>query len=235
MKRVWFLILLAFLLWTLMFSPWTAPHVPFWWTMAASAFVLMTLSVIAGHNDRSVGVLECRSPDDTSACMVHPSGARPLSELLNSRTPELLKNLLLGLAIAIALWCVFWVGDKASTWLFDFARPQVNLIYGMKAGESPWLISALLLFLIGPAEEIFWRGYVQRRLSLRYSPNVGFLLATACYTLVHVASLNFMLIMASMVCGIAWGGLYRLFPHRFPAIVLSHALWDAAVFVWFPI
>ena len=158
-----------------------------------------------------------------------------MSELLNSRTPELLKNLLLGLAIAIALWCVFWVGDKASTWLFDFARPQVNLIYGMKAGESPWLISALLLFLIGPAEEIFWRGYVQRRLSLRYSPNVGFLLATACYTLVHVASLNFMLIMASMVCGIAWGGLYRLFPHRFPAIVLSHALWDAAVFVWFPI
>ena len=204
MKRVWFLILLAFLLWTLMFSPWTAPHVPFWWTMTFSACTLTVLSTVFS-----------------------PGWWKHLRWSVS--------NILLGFAIAIALWCVFWVGDKASQWLFDFARPQVNLIYGMKAGESPWLISALLLFLIGPAEEIFWRGYVQRRLSLRYNPNVGFLLATACYTLVHVASLNFMLIMASMVCGIAWGGLYRLFPHRFPAIVLSHALWDAAVFVWFPI
>lgn len=204
MKRVWFLILLAFLLWTLMFSPWTAPHLPFWWTMTFSACTLTVLSTVFS-----------------------PGWWKHLRWSVS--------NILLGFAIAIALWCVFWVGDKASQWLFDFARPQVNLIYGMKAGESPWLISALLLFLIGPAEEIFWRGYVQRRLSLRYNPNVGFLLATACYTLVHVASLNFMLIMASMVCGIAWGGLYRLFPHRFPAIVLSHALWDAAVFVWFPI
>lgn len=204
MKRVWLLILLAFLLWTLMFSPWTAPHLPFWWTMTFSACTLTVLSTVFS-----------------------PGWWKHLRWSVS--------NILLGFAIAIALWCVFWVGDKASTWLFDFARPQVNLIYGMKAGESPWLISALLLFLIGPAEEIFWRGYVQRRLSLRYNPNVGFLLATACYTLVHVASLNFMLIMASMVCGIAWGGLYRLFPHRFPAIVLSHALWDAAVFVWFPI
>ncbi|MBQ8867445.1 MAG: CPBP family intramembrane metalloprotease [Bacteroidaceae bacterium] len=204
MKRVWFLILLAFLLWTLMFSPWTAPHVPFWWTMTFSACTLTVLSTVFS-----------------------PSWWKHLRWSVS--------NILLGFAIAIALWCVFWVGDKASQWLFPFARPQVNLIYGMKAGESPWLISVLLLFLIGPAEEIFWRGYVQRRLSQHYSPNVGFLLATACYTLVHVASLNFMLVMASMVCGIAWGGLYRLFPQRFPAIVLSHALWDAAVFVWFPI
>jgi membrane protease YdiL (CAAX protease family) len=150
-------------------------------------------------------------------------------------TPDLLKDILLGAAIAMALWCVFWVGDKASTWLFDFARPQVNLIYGMKEGESPWLLSCLLLFLIGPAEEIFWRGYVQEKLSRRYSPNMGFILTTACYTLVHVASFNFMLVMASMVCGVAWGLLYRLFPNRFLAIILSHALWDAAVFVWFPI
>ena len=204
MKRVWLLILLAFLLWTLMFSPWTAPHLPFWWTMTFSACTLTVLSTVFS-----------------------PGWWKHLRWSVS--------NILSGFAIAIALWCVFWVGDKASQWLFDFARPQVNLIYGMKAGESPWLISALLLFLIGPAEEIFWRGYVQRRLSLRYNPNVGFLLATACYTLVHVASLNFMLIMASMVCGIAWGGLYRLFPRCFLAIVLSHALWDAAVFVWFPI
>ncbi len=204
MKRVWLLVLLAFLLWTLMFSPWTAPFLPFWWMMTVSASLLTFLS-----------------------SLVAPGWWR--------RVHWSASNVAMGIGIAIVLWCVFWVGDKVSAWLFDFARPQVNLIYGMKTGESPWLISTLLLCLIGPAEEIFWRGYVQEKFSLRYSPNIGFLLATACYTLVHVASFNFMLIMASMVCGLAWGGLYRFFPQRFSAILLSHALWDAAVFVWFPI
>ena len=204
MKKIMILILLAFLLWTVMFSPWTAPFVPFWWMMTFSAFTLTVLSSIV-----SPGWWKC----------------------VRWSVP----NLLFGIVIAVVLWCVFWVGDKASTWLFDFARPQVNLIYGMKEGESPWLLSCLLLFLIGPAEEIFWRGYVQETFSKKFSPNTGFILATACYTLVHIASFNFMLIMASMVCGLAWGLLYRFFPQRFSAIILSHALWDAAVFVWFPI
>ena len=145
------------------------------------------------------------------------------------------RELLLGAGIAVVLWGVFWLGDKCSQLLFDFARPQVDMIYGIKSGTSSSLIGLLLLFIIGPGEEIFWRGYVQRRLSERWSPNVGFLVATAAYTLIHLSSLNFMLIMAALVCGIAWGGLYRLFPKHFTAIVVSHALWDAAAFVWFPL
>ena len=144
------------------------------------------------------------------------------------------RELLSGLGIAVVLWFVFWTGDKLSQLLFDFARPQVDLIYGIKGGTSPTLISLLLLCIIGPGEEIFWRGYVQRRLSARWSPNTGFLLATAAYTLIHIPSLNFMLVMAALVCGVIWGGLFRLFPRHFTAIVVSHALWDAAAFVWFP-
>ena len=144
------------------------------------------------------------------------------------------RELLSGLGIAVVLWFVFWTGDKLSQLLFYFARPQVDLIYGIKGGTSPTLISLLLLCIIGPGEEIFWRGYVQRRLSARWSPNTGFLLATAAYTLIHIPSLNFMLVMAALVCGVIWGGLFRLFPRHFTAIVVSHALWDAAAFVWFP-
>ena len=144
-------------------------------------------------------------------------------------------DILLGIAIAVALWGVFWMGDKISQFIFDFARPQVDSIYAMKDGSSSTLIAIALLLLIGPAEEIFWRGYVQRTLSQKWGANKGFIVATAIYTLVHIGSLNFMLIMAAMVCGIAWGLLYRLMPERFTAITLSHALWDAAVFVIFPI
>jgi membrane protease YdiL (CAAX protease family) len=92
-----------------------------------------------------------------------------------------------------------------------------------------------MLFLIGPAEEIFWRGYIQKNLAAKWNPNVGFVVTALVYALVHAGSMNFMLTMAALVAGVAWGALYRFFPERFPAIILSHALWDVAVFIWFPI
>lgn len=203
-KKVVFTIILATVLWTVMFSPLTAPHVNFWWTMTASAVLLSLLSTL-----------------------FRPDWWRGIRISFG--------ELLLGVAIAVGLWLVFWVGDKMSQLLFDFARPQVDSIYGMKAGESPWLLTLLMLFIIGPAEEIFWRGYVQRCLSERINPNMGFVVTTAVYALVHAGSCNFMLTMAALVAGAAWGLLYRLFPRHFGAIILSHALWDVAVFVWFPI
>ena len=204
MKKVLFTILLAALLWTVMLSPLTAPHINFWWMMTGSACVLSLF-----------------------ATLFYPEWRKKVH-----LTPA---DILLGIAIAVALWCVLWVGDKLSQLMFGFARPQVDSIYGLKDGESALLLSFLMLFLIGPAEEIFWRGYVQQSFTKKWGANIGFAVATAAYTLVHLASLNFMLIMAALVAGAAWGLLYRLFPERFAAIIISHALWDTAVFIWFPI
>ncbi len=204
MRKLLIAILVAALLWTIMFSPLTAHWVNFWYMMTASA---ATLAIYA-------------------TC-VRPQWWRQVKWKGT--------ELLLGIGIAVALWSIFWVGDRIAVWLFDFARPQVDLIYGMKTGKSPWLLGGLMLLLIGPAEEIFWRSYVQHTLSARYTPNKGFIMATLLYTLVHVASCNFMLIMAALVAGAVWGLCYRFFPNHLGAIILSHALWDVAVFVVFPI
>ncbi len=204
MKNVLFSIAVAFVLWTIMFSPLTAPYINFWWAMTASALSLTLLVTLFSPG-------WWRNIKITSA------------------------DIFWGVVIAVSLWGVFWLGDKVSQWLFDFARPQVDSIYGMKEGESSLLLTLLMLFIIGPAEEIFWRGYVQRSFSLRWNADWGFLVTTAVYALVHVGSLNFMLTMAALVAGFVWGLLYRFFPERFAAIIISHALWDVAVFVWFPI
>jgi membrane protease YdiL (CAAX protease family) len=52
---------------------------------------------------------------------------------------------------------------------------------------------------------------------------------------VHLAKFNFMLIMAAAVAGFIWGLAYRFFPERLGALIISHALWDCAVFIWLPI
>lgn len=144
-------------------------------------------------------------------------------------------ELAIGAAIAGGLWGAFLLGDQATAFLFDFARPEVSAIYGIKDGISPWVLSLLLVGVIGPAEEVFWRGFVQEQLSRRWNANVGFMAATALYTAVHLPACNMMLTLAALVAGASWGICYRLFPGHFTAIILSHALWDAAVFVWFPI
>ena len=146
-----------------------------------------------------------------------------------------LNNVLLGVALAAVLWGVFWLGEFFSTLLFDFARPQVDMIYGMKEGENPWILTLLMLFIIGPAEEIFWRAYLQKNLSERWNPDMGFIVTTLMYSIVHLPKFNFMLIMAAAVAGFVWGLAYRFFPKKIGAIILSHALWDCAVFIWFPI
>ena len=195
---------IAAVLWTVMFSPWTAPHVNFWVMMTCSGLVLTLYSTWAA-----------------------PGWWKEVR--LDS------VNVLAGAVLAAALWGVFWLGEFFSTLLFDFARPQVDMIYGMKEGENPWILTALMLFIIGPAEEIFWRGYLQQSFSRKWNPDVAFIVTTLMYSLVHISKFNFMLIMAAMVAGIVWGLAYRFFPEKLGAIIISHALWDCAVFIWFPI
>lgn len=144
------------------------------------------------------------------------------------------REVLLGIGIAFVLWWIFWIGDKVAGWIFSFERGQVDMIYGMKGATPPVLIAALLLFIIGPAEEIFWRGFIQRRLMQRWGANLGFIIATACYTAVHIPSFNFMLVMAALVVGFCWGAIYRFFPQHLTALIVSHAIWDACAFVLFP-
>ena len=199
-------LLVAAVLWFIMFSPMTAPHVNFWVCMTISACTLTCFAfVFGGRNNIQISDFKIQN-----------------------------STILMGFAIAALLWGVFYVGNIVSQLLFSFSRAQVNLIYNMKGDLSPTLLAMLLLFVIGPAEEIFWRGYVQRTLSKYRPPFIAFLLTTACYTAVHLSSGNFMLIMAALVCGIVWGGLYWLMPSQLKAIIISHALWDAAAFVWLP-
>ena len=203
LKKVWPGVALAAALWFVMFAPWTAPHINFWWVMTGSALVLTSFSLLAD------------------------------SDIVKALRFDF-KQIVAGLCIAFVLWWVFWIGDKVSQMLFSFARPQVDMIYSIRDGSNPTVIALLLLCIIGPAEEIFWRGFVQRRLMARFNPNVGFVLATACYTLVHIWSFNFMLVMAAMVVGGCWGLIYRFFPHSLVALIVSHAIWDACAFVLFP-
>ena len=139
-----------------------------------------------------------------------------------------------GLVSAAALYGVFYFGNLISNLLFPFAAGQVSSIYGKGAGNSGWMIALALICITGPSEEIFWRGFLQRRLTPRLGKIGGYALATAFYTGVHISSMNFMLTGAAAVAGAFWGLMYLLHP-RLGAVILSHAVWSSVIFALFPI
>lgn len=144
------------------------------------------------------------------------------------------KKLMWGLFSAAALYLVFLAGNYFSNLLFSTAESEISGIYAFKGGASKMRILLLMLFIIGPGEELFWRGFLQDRLMKRFKPIYGFIIATALYTLVHILTGNFMLIMAALVAGLFWGWMY----YRFKSIamnVISHVVWDITIFLILPI
>jgi membrane protease YdiL (CAAX protease family) len=144
-----------------------------------------------------------------------------------------LNSLLIGLTSATALYLIFWIGRYLSAVLFPFAHDQIGAIYGKGEGTPIWIIIFLLFFVTGPSEEIYWRGYLQRRLMRRFGNWQGWLLATVIYAGVHLWSFNFMLIGAAGVAGAFWGAMYWRLGNLGP-VIISHSLWSSVIFAVFP-
>jgi membrane protease YdiL (CAAX protease family) len=139
----------------------------------------------------------------------------------------------LGVLSALLLYVVFFVGNYLSRNIFTFAGSGIQDVYAFKMGVSKFRIALLMIFIIGPGEELFWRGFLQRNLQIKVGKYVGFSLATSIYTLIHLGSGNVMLVLAAGVCGLFWGYLYLRY-NSMVLNVISHTLWDISVFLWFP-
>lgn len=151
-----------------------------------------------------------------------------------SRRDWNLRAILSGVAAAASLYAIFWLGNNLSQTLFSFARPQISSIYDIRTQGEAIMIVMILLFITSPGEELFWRGFVQRRLVDRFGSRNGWLMASAIYAAVHVASGNFMLTMAALTAGLFWGWLYQHEKNLIPCII-SHSLWTVTIFVFLPV
>lgn len=180
--------------------------VNFWLGMSVATSTLAALSLILGGRDFRRSLL--KFPGSTTFWM--------------------------GLASAVALYAVFEVGYFCSRLLFSTSPEEVSNIYTIRSKANPFVISLVLLFITSPCEEIFWRGFLQRWAVGRFGLMAGWILSTLLYAAVHIASGNWMLVMAAMVAGAFWGLLYLLTQNLWICI-LSHAFWTVLIFILIPI
>lgn len=144
------------------------------------------------------------------------------------------RDIFIGILSAIILYAVFYFGNILSGYLFSFKDMEILSVYNNKAQGNLKFISVLLLFLIGPGEEIYWRGFIQTNLARILGENKGYILSALLYSLVHVITGNFMLVLAALVCGLYWGWLYKK-EQTLTSVIISHALWDFTIFVLLPL
>ena len=133
-------------------------------------------------------------------------------------------DVVIGVVAAAVLWAVFWVGDRLVTRLVPSLSAEVDDLYAVRE-ETTAARMPLVLAVIGPAEEVFWRGLVQHR--------AGIAVALVGYALVHVWERKPILLLAALVGGAFWGALFA-WTGSLVAPIVSHLLWDLAIIVWFP-
>jgi uncharacterized protein len=143
-------------------------------------------------------------------------------------------NISTGVISAVFLYLIFDIGKFMLEEFFPKSPLLINQIYLIKGRTPQWLLIISLLLLIGPGEELFWRKYILGTMLGRFKIIPSLIISTSIYSLVHLPSGNPILIIAALVGGLYWGMLFVFCRSVVPGMI-SHALWDIAIFVLWPL
>ena len=134
-------------------------------------------------------------------------------------------DVIIGVGSAALLYLVFRGANRGLEKFLPARHREVRDLYRLRAearlGAIPPMIATVAV-----TEELFWRGFVQAR--------AGLVVATVAYALVLIWERKIVLIVAALICGATWGGLFA-WRDTLVAPVLSHVLWDLAIMVFFPV
>ena len=139
-------------------------------------------------------------------------------------------HLLAGLASAAVLYLTFQAGDRFARRFVPGGDRQIRDIYTLRTLRPRGEIAVRLATIIGPAEELFWRGLIQAALMRLAGRWRGGALAALAYAGVHVVTGNFTLIGAAGIAGAHWCVLYSA-GVPLGALVVSHVAWDVWIFL----
>jgi membrane protease YdiL (CAAX protease family) len=149
------------------------------------------------------------------------------------RTRVRLRDVLVGLGSAGLLYGVFQIGDRLARRMLPKGGDEIGAIYGLETLRPRPELAARLAFIIGPAEELFWRGLVQARLTRQFGALPGYIMGTAAYGGAHIVTGNLTLIAAATIAGAFWGALAALGAPT-STLIISHAAWDVFIFLIAP-
>jgi uncharacterized protein len=143
------------------------------------------------------------------------------------------KYISIGVLSGLLLYALFWLGVQ----FFDLLNlpfdKSIKNLYRWFAPSLFWQYLALIL-VAAPGEELFWRGFVQKRLLRYFGPFGSITIGAFLYASVHIYSGTFILMLAAFLSGLVWGALY-LWKKSMPLVIVSHIVFDIMIFIILPL
>ncbi len=139
----------------------------------------------------------------------------------------------LGVGAAVGLYAIFQAGDRLARRIMPKGAEEIGSIYSLRGLRPPADVAARLALVIAPAEELFWRGFLQRRLARRIGPWRGAALGATAYGGAHAVTANLTLMGAAGVAGAYWATLAAA-GLPMGALIVSHIVWDIWIFLLAP-
>lgn len=141
-------------------------------------------------------------------------------------------NVIIGIISGTCLYVVFLTTYVIIANFLPYFVPFVQDLYTVVGPKQWW--HYVLLFIIIPGEEIFWRGYIQNKCIQMYSPKLAVFVASALYAIAHIWSGNVMLVAAAALSGIVWGYLY-VWKKNLTVVILSHFIFNLFLLLILPL
>lgn len=146
---------------------------------------------------------------------------------------ELFKYILLGVISGLLIYLLFWLSFQVID-IFNLPfEKSIKKLYRWFAPSQFWHYLALIL-VAAPGEELFWRGFIQKRLMRYFGPVASIFGGAILYASAHLYSGTFILMLAAFVSGLIWGVLY-LWKKSMPLVIVSHIIFDIMIFLILPL
>ena len=140
------------------------------------------------------------------------------------------RDVAVGAFAAAGLYAVFRIGDRVARRIMPTGAEDIEEVYRLRSLRPTPELAARLALVIGPAEELFWRGLVQRRLEARFGRWQGSAAAAAVYGAAHAVTGNPTLVGAASTAGAYWSALAAT-GLPMGALIVSHVIWDIWIFL----
>ena len=143
------------------------------------------------------------------------------------------RDVALGVGIAAGLYGIFQVGDRMARRILPAGDENIGDIYRLRQLRPKEEIALRLGAVVGPAEELFWRGLLQRSAMRQFGAIPGISLSAGAYGGAHLVTGNPALIGAATVAGIYWS-IWAALGVPMAALITSHIVWDIWIFLLAP-
>ncbi|MFJ5769260.1 lysostaphin resistance A-like protein [Psychrobacillus sp. NPDC093180] len=139
---------------------------------------------------------------------------------------------ILSIAFGALTYALLFIGFKLVDLAPFMSTKSINSFVNKFGPSSIWHY-LLLLFIIAPGEELFWRGYIQQQLKKYLPPVFAIIVGAALFGLSFVFSGFWLGILAAFVVGLVFGFLYE-WKKSMPLIILAHIIMLVLLFLVIP-